>query len=117
MDPLTIAHSLVGFLTPIIAKGVGEVADSAFKDIYALVKEKLSRKPEEQKIVEEFEKDPSEGAPAFQELLVQHLQGDLVLKNQLVEALQHLKTNSPLVNKVDAKNVVIAQKIDKIDMS
>jgi len=117
MDPLTIASSVIGILTPIIANGVGEVANTDFKDVYASIKEKLSRNPEEGKIIEQFEKDPSRGADAFQALLIEHISIDQELMKQLIEALQIPKTRSSLVGKVEAKNVVIADKIDKIDMS
>ena len=117
MDPVTIATAVVGFLSPIVAKGLEDVAKSALNDAYAKIKDRFSKEPKNSKIIEQFEKDPSTGAEAFQTALVEQLKTDQDLMQQLVSILEKNKHSGALVNEVNAKNVVIAEKIDKIDMS
>jgi hypothetical protein len=117
MDPVTIANSLITLLIPIMAKGMEEVATSALQDGYASIREKFSGNPEEKKVVERFEKNPSEGADDFQALLIKHLNEDQELRRQLTEALSNANPSSALVGKVKAKNVAVAKKINKIKMS
>lgn len=117
MDPVTVATAFVGFLSPIIAKGVEEVAKSALGDLYAEIKKKLSKKPEGEKAINQFEHDPAQGAEVFQIALIEQLKADRELMHSLAETLQNKQITGPLVNKVDAKNVAIAEKINKINMS
>lgn len=117
MDPVTIATAVVGILSPIIAKGVEEVAKSAFGDIYVEIKNKLSKKPEGEKAINQFENDPAQGAEVFQRALIEQLKADRELMHSLAKTLQNKKITRSLVNQVKAKNVAIAEKINKINMS
>ena len=66
MDPVTIsaiAASAISILSPLVAKGMEEVAKSVFKDSYDKIKEKLESNPESKETLEEFEKNPVEAAP------------------------------------------------------
>lgn len=117
MDPVSIANSLLVLITPMVAKGVGELANTALKDVYATIKERLSKKPDGKSVVDAFEKNPSQGAEAFQAALVEQLRVDQELVRQLVDALNASKDNGSLVGEVNAKNVVISNKIDNINMS
>jgi hypothetical protein len=116
MDPITVATAVVGFLSPLVAKGLEEVATSALGDIYASIKAKISKDPAGEKAIEKFEKDPQQGLSEFQSALLEHLKKDHELMLQLTEFVQKSQTSSPLVNKVEAKNVVIAEKIDRLTM-
>lgn len=117
MDPVIIATAVVGFLSPIVAKGLEDVAKSALNDVYAKIKDRFSKEPKDSKIIEQFEKDPSTGAEAFQTALVEHLKTDQDLMQQLVSILEKNKQSESLVNEINAKNVVVAKKINKVKLS
>lgn len=121
MDPVTtstLAASAIAALSPIIAKGLEELAKSTFKDAYAALKERLSRDPEGKKAVEKFETNPSAGAPELQKVLAEHLVTDAELMRLLAAALEKSGTAEPgsLVGKIEAEKVVFAEKIDTVNM-
>lgn len=117
MEPVAIANSLVTLLIPIMAKGMGDLANSAFHDVYLNIKQKLSTKTEGKNVVERFEKNPTGGAEDFQALLARHLNDDHELMGQLRDALDKSTAYSSLTGEINAKNVVVAQKIDNLNMS
>ncbi len=118
MDPATIATMVISALSPLVAKGVEEVAKTSFKDAYEAIKERFSKKSEKQSALEKFEKNPSAGAPAFQSALAEHLATDAELIRLLATALE--KSGSvpagSLVGKIEAEKVVVANKIDTLNM-
>jgi hypothetical protein len=121
MNPTTIstlAAGAVAALSPIIAKGLEELAKSTFKDAYAALKERLGRDPEGKKAVEKFEADPAEGAAKLQKALTKRLATDAELVRLLAEALEKSGTaeTGSLVGKIEAEKVVVAEKINTVRM-
>jgi len=121
MDPVTvsaIAASIVSVLSPLVAKGMEEVAKSGFKDAYGKIKDRLKSKPESKKILEEFEKNPAEAAPEMLKLLTQQMLIDEKLMQLLAETLNKSEAVNleALVGKVEAEKVVVASHIDTVNM-
>jgi hypothetical protein len=118
MDPATIATMVIAALSPLLLKGTEEVAKTAFKDAYQAIKERFSRKPEKQSALEKFEKNPSTGAPVFQSALAEHLATDTELIRLLATALEESGSvpAGSLVGKIEAEKVVVANKIDTVNM-
>ena len=121
MDPVTIsalAASAVAVLSPLVAKGLEEVAKSVFKDAYATLKERLGRDPESNRVVESFEADPAKGAPNLLKALTAQLATDTELLRLLAEALEKSAAVNlgSLVGKVEAKKVIVTGKIDTVRM-
>lgn len=121
MDPVTIsaiASSIVSVLSPLVAKGMEEVAKSVFKDAYGNIKERLKSDPENKKTLEAFEKNPVEAAPDMLKVLTNQMLIDEKLTQMLAAALS--KSNvvnlEALVGKVEAKKVVVASHIDTVNM-
>ncbi|MCP4298222.1 MAG: hypothetical protein GY786_21765 [Proteobacteria bacterium] len=121
MDPeiiTALAASAVSALKLLFTKGSEEVAKSAFKDAYQAIKTRLTRTPESQKVIENFEADPEKGATELQSTLSEHLVSDDKLYVMIVDALAKAGTlkNHPLAEKIIAEKVVIANKIDTVNM-
>jgi hypothetical protein len=121
MDVAFLSNLAVSTLAPILLKGVGELAGTTLKDAYEAIKDRLSRTPEEKQVVEKFEKGPVENSNEFQMLLSKHLEKDEELRTLLTTSLEKMK-NPPVemgnvnVNQIHAEKVIVAQKVDKIDM-
>ena len=121
MDPATItslAGMAVNVLSPLMAKGAEALAKTVFKDAYAAIKERLSKKPEGKAAVEKFEHNPTEGTPALQAELARQLATDTGLARLLAEALEKSGAAAPgsLVGKIEAEKVVVAKNIDTVNM-
>jgi len=118
MDPATLSSTVVAALSPLMAAGATEIAKTAFKDAYTVLKERLKKKPEGKEAIEKFEVDPTEGKDELMKQLTQLIEADQDLARQLQEALASFKQGSqaPLVEKVEAEKVVIAQSIKKLKM-
>lgn len=119
MDPITLASTIVGLISPLIMKGVEEVTKSSFKDIYAAIKEKLSGDPESKHAIQEFEKSPEQAKPVFQAALQKHIEADKAFYELLLRVVQNHQSAAQggiNIKKINAKKVVVAEKIDKLDM-
>lgn len=118
MDIITLAALAVAALQPLVAKGVEEVAKTAFKDVYTAIKKRLFQKSQGKATVEKFEQNPTEGAPAMQAALAEQLSSDPELIRLLAEALEKSGAAAPgsLVGKIEAEKVVVANKIDTVNM-
>lgn len=104
MDPITLATvtAAVTVLGSEFAKGA---LSEAGKDTWAKIKALFRWKRDPQ---------PTQLAPA----VAQRLQGDQELAKQIVTLLQQQPTGTPssLVGSIDAEKVVVAQKIDVVNM-
>lgn len=118
MDPNTLSSAVIAALSPLVAAGAVEVAKTAFKDTYTAIKIRLGKKPEGEKAIKEFEKNPKEGATLLQSELARHLETDEELVSMLKEALEkaEITVQGALVNKIEAEKVVVANKIDTVHM-
>jgi len=118
MDPSFLANLVVQSLSPLVAKGVEEVAKSAFKDAYTAIKTRLGKDPEAKKALDKFEESPAEGGPALQAALEQHLVSDAKLLDLLARDFSAMRgeTSGPRVENLKANKVVIAQDIDTVNM-
>ncbi|MDZ7359827.1 MAG: hypothetical protein ONB46_03745 [candidate division KSB1 bacterium] len=118
MDPVTLAAMVIAALSPLVTKGAEEVSKTAFKDAYQAIKKRFAKKPEQQSALEKFEKNPATGAPTFQAALAEHLATDDELIRLLATALE--KSGSApvgsLVGKIEAEKVVVAEKINTVNM-
>ena len=95
-----------------------EVAKTTFKDVYAAIKERLGRDPKGKQAVEEFEADPTKGAADLERALTERLKTDAELVRLLATALEESGTyeTGSLVGKIEAERVVVAKKIDTVNM-
>ena len=121
MDPITLttlAGMAVAALSPLVAKGAEELGKSVLNDAYVAIKQRLSKKAESKAVIEKFEQNPSEAAPTLQAELAKQLAADDELVRLLAEALEKSGAAAPgsLVGKIKAKNVVVANKIDTVNM-
>jgi hypothetical protein len=121
MEPETIsaiAASIVSVLSPLVTKGMEEVAKSSFKDVYDKIKDRLQGHPESKKTLEAFEKNPVEAAPDMLKELTNQMLSDTKFTQLLGTALS--KSNvinlEALVGKVEAEKVIIAQYIGTVNM-
>jgi hypothetical protein len=108
----------VAALSPLVAKGMEELSKTVFKDVYAAIKDRLSGARKSKEAVEQFEQDPTEGASALQAALADQLAHDKDLARMLAEALEKSGVAAPgsLVGKIEAEKVVVANKIDTVNM-
>ena len=118
MDPVTLANMAVAALSPLVAKGMEELSKTVFKDVYTAIKERLSGTRQSQEAVEQFEQNPTQGTPALQSALADQLAHDQELTRLLVEALEKsgAAPSGSLVGKIEAEKVVVANKIDTVNM-
>jgi hypothetical protein len=118
MDPVTLASMAVAALSPLVAKGMEELSKTVFMDVYTAIKERLSGTRKSKEAVEQFEQDPGEGAPAFQAVLADQLAQDKELMRLLADALEKsgAAPAGSLVGKIEAEKVVVANKIDTVNM-
>jgi hypothetical protein len=118
MDAATLSSTVVAALSPVVAAGATEIAKTAFKDAYAVLKERLKKKPEGEQAIEKFEANPAEGKDDLQKQLTQLIETETDLAHLLQEALENYNQGSraPLVGKVEAQKAVIADKIDTVNM-
>jgi len=121
MDPVTIsaiAASVISILSPLVSKGMEEVAKSVFKDAYGKIKDRLQSNPEGKKTLQKFEQNPAEAAPELMRLLTQQMLLDEKLTQLLAEALKKSEAVNleALVGKIEAEKVVVASHIDTVNM-
>ena len=121
MDPEIISAltaSAVTALKLVFTKGSEEVAKSAFKDAYEAIKARLTRNPESRKVLEKFEANPEKGAAELQSTLSEHLVSDDKLFIRIAESLEKagMLNSGTLAGKIIAEKVVIAKKIDTVNM-
>ena len=121
MDPVTIsaiAASAISVLSPLMAKGMEEVAKSVFNDSYDKIKERLLNVPEHKETLDRFEKNPVEAAPDMLKLLTQQMLIDEKLTQVLATTLSKSDAVNleALVGKVEAEKIVIASHIDTVNM-
>ena len=114
MEPLTLAAMVASALFPYLAKGAEEVTKTAFKDAYAKLKEMIAGKPEEEKALEKAETQAD-----LQTLLEQQFAQNQALQLAFARALETAghAPHGQLVGKIEAKNVVVVDKIDTLNMS
>jgi len=118
MDLANLAQTAVTALSPIMAQGAQKLAETALSDVYTAIKERLRREPSGKAALEKFEQSPNEGALALEAELVKRLATDAELARLLAESLEKSGAAAPgsLVGRIDAQKVVVAKKIDIVNM-
>lgn len=118
MDAGTLSSTVIAALSPLVAAGATEIAKTAFKDVYTVLKERMKKKPEGKQAIEKFEANPAEGRDDLQKQLTQLVENEPDLGLLLQKALEKYSqgSRSPLVENVEAEKVVIADKIDTVNM-
>lgn len=119
MDPVTLATTVAGLLSPLVMKGVEEVAKAGFKDLYTAIKDKLSGDPEGKQAVEEFENSPAEAEPSFQAALQKHLEADNSFYELLLKAVQDRQPNIQggiNIKQINSGKTIIAGDVGTINM-
>jgi hypothetical protein len=118
LDLAILAHMAVTALSPLATKGAEILAPTILKDAYNAIKERLRSEPSGKAALEKFEKNATDGAPALQAELAKRLATDPELVRLLAEALEKSGAAKPgsLVGKIEANKVVVAHKIDTVNM-
>ena len=118
MDLANLAQMAVTVLTPIMAQGAQKLADTALSDVYTAIKEHLRGELSGNAALEKFEQNPSEGALALQAELAKRLSVDADFVRLLAESLEKsgAAASGFLVGKINAQKVVVAKKIDTVNM-
>jgi hypothetical protein len=118
LDFVSLATMFVTKLSPLVAEGVGKLAQTVLNDAYTAIKERLRSEPSGKAAIERFEQNVNEGAPALQAELAKRLASDSALVRLLAESLEKFGAapRGSLVGKIDAEKVVVAEKIDTVNM-
>jgi hypothetical protein len=117
-DYVALAYTTVKALSPLVTKGAEVLAPVVLKDAYSAIKERLCGDPSGKVAIERFEQNAMEGAPVLQAELARLLAADTDLARAVAEALEKsgvVKSGS-LVGKIEANKVVVAHKIDTVNM-
>lgn len=113
-----LAASAVSALKLVSTKASEEFAKSALQDAYQAIKIRLTRNPESRKVLENFEANPGNGATELQSAIGEHLVYDDELFVRIAESLEKagMLNSSSMAGKIIAEKVVIAKKIDTVNM-
>ena len=118
LDLATLAQIAVSTLSPLVVQGAGKLAGTVLDDAYKAVKRRLCSEPSGKQAIEKFEQNAPGGATALQNELAKWLARDPVLVRLLAESLERsgAATSGSLVGKIEADKVVVAHKIDTVNM-
>ena len=118
LEVVALAHAIVTALSPLVTKSADILAPTVLKDAYSAIKERLCGKPSGKLAIQGFEQNAAEGAPALQDELARQLATDTDLVRIIAEALEKsgAAKSGSLVGKIDANKVVVAHKIDTVNM-
>jgi hypothetical protein len=118
LDLVGLAQMAVSALSPFVTKGTEILAPKVLNDAYNAIKERLRSGPSGKLALQRFEQNATEGAPALQAELAKRLATDPELVRLLAESLEKSGAVKPgsLVGKIDANKVVVAHKIDTVNM-
>ena len=121
MDLVGLARLAVEQILPIVAAAAGKVVASGIKDLYAIIKGKLSATPETAGVVEAFEQDAADNQSQFAAALSSLMSDDVEFAKTVAMALGDAGHNEAraLVNRIEVNDqgkVVIAGYVQTLNM-
>jgi hypothetical protein len=121
MDPITLATTVIGIISPFVAKGaqefvskVGEEAFEKTKQLFSYLKSKWTGNDEAASTLNNFEKKPERYEAVLKSILEEQINNDTDFANELSRKVNDLKPYLEIIQKMKKGEDVVGVQAEEM---